>query len=158
MTALQAERYPLAIENFRRVLTANPKSIEAHLNLSEAYRRSGDMNDALVTLEKARQIDPNNPQLEMALGTAYYLAGRRDESRTALQRQLQLQPDNAEAMNNLTFEIVETGGDLNEAKKRAEQAVRKSGNDSHNQDTLGWIYLNRKTLTPTAPCRSSPTW
>jgi tetratricopeptide (TPR) repeat protein len=143
LTAIQAGQYGLAIENFQRILEANPKSIEAHVNLAEAYRLNGDVTHALDLLEQARGLPTNNPVSVRVLATAFHNVGRMEDSKAALRRYLQLQPADVEIMNNLAFLIVETGGDSNEAQKLAEQAVQKDGSNLHARDTLGWIYLKK---------------
>jgi Flp pilus assembly protein TadD len=66
-----------------------------------------------------------------------------EDSKATLRRSLQLQPGDARIMNNLAFLIVETGGDLNEAQKLAEQAVEKDGTNLHARDTLGWTFMKK---------------
>jgi tetratricopeptide (TPR) repeat protein len=141
--SLQAGKYPLAIDSFQRVVTANRSSFDAHLNLAEAYLVSGDSEKGAAELEKAQQLGDKNPASMMTLAAAFYSAGRPQESKDVLRRVVQLQPGNASALNNLAFLIMETGGDLDEAQRLAQQAVQKDGNDPHNQDTLGWVYFKK---------------
>lgn len=142
-TALEAGRYPLAIENFQGILAANPHSIEAHVELAEAYRMSGDAGNATDWLQKARGLDSKDPAALGTLAAAFYNNGRLEESRELLRRISQLQSGNAEVLNSLAFLIAETGGDLNEAQRLVQQASQKKAGDAHIQDTMAWIYLKQ---------------
>jgi tetratricopeptide (TPR) repeat protein len=145
-TAIQAGRYPLAIENFQRVLAASPKSVEAHVNLAEAYRLKGDVPSAIATLRKAKQLDTKDLRAAMVLAAEFYIVEDLVESRDIVQHIVQLQADNAAALNSLAFLMSETGGNLDEAQKLAERALRKDGKNTSVQDTLGWIYLKKGVI------------
>ena len=47
-------------------------------------------------------------------------------------------------MNNLAYLLAETGGDLNEALRLAELALKKAPNQPNYRDTLGWVYTKKK--------------
>jgi tetratricopeptide (TPR) repeat protein len=149
LTAIEAKRYSLAIENFQRIATAKPTSLGALVNLAGAYRLNGDSAKAVEVLQNAKRLDSSDPAASAALAKAFFNNGRLDEFQDVLRRVVRLQPDNAAALNNLAFLIAEVGGDLNEAKELVERALRKNANDSSAQDTLGWIYL-KKNMTDDA--------
>jgi tetratricopeptide (TPR) repeat protein len=57
-TALQQENYPGAEEHLRRILQANGKSAEAHLDLGIAYKGQGQYDKALQEYDLAEQLNP----------------------------------------------------------------------------------------------------
>jgi len=56
---------------------------------------------------------------------------------------MELQPDDPRVLNNLAFAMVETNGNLDEALRLAQRAVRKVPEQPVFVDTLGWIYVKR---------------
>jgi len=57
-TALQQENYPGAEEHLRKILQANGKNAEAHLDLGIAYKGQGQLDKALQEYDLAEQINP----------------------------------------------------------------------------------------------------
>lgn len=57
-TALAQENYPGAEEHLRRILQANGKNAEAHLDLGIVYKGQGQYDKALQEYELAEQINP----------------------------------------------------------------------------------------------------
>jgi tetratricopeptide (TPR) repeat protein len=55
--------YDRAIKEFRRVLDADPKQVEAASNLVIAWTRKGDAKQAQAALDMLRQLDPQNPKI-----------------------------------------------------------------------------------------------
>ncbi len=47
------------------------------------------------------------------------------------------------ALNNLAFELAESGTDLEQASALAEKAQRKAPNNPGVADTLSWVYVRR---------------
>jgi tetratricopeptide (TPR) repeat protein len=62
---------------------------------------------------------------------------------------LEHQPDHAWTCNNLGYLLVESGGDLNEAERLVEIALRRLADDYHVIDTLAWIRYKRGHLADT---------
>ena len=52
-------------------------------------------------------------------------------------------------MNNLAYLMAETGGNLDEALRLAQDASRRQPSNVGLSDTVGWIYL-KKNLTDSA--------
>jgi predicted Zn-dependent protease len=70
-------------------------------------------------------------------------SGQAQQAIATLNQQLRLDPNNAAAMNNLAFNLAETGTDLDRALALAEGVARKFPNDPAVTDTLGWVYAKR---------------
>jgi tetratricopeptide (TPR) repeat protein len=65
---LNLDKYPEAIADLNRVITANSTFYDGYYMRSQAYGRSGNYSEAIKDLDKMVQLQPNNP-----LG--YYLRG-----------------------------------------------------------------------------------
>jgi tetratricopeptide (TPR) repeat protein len=152
-TAVRAGKYDMAISEYHAVLQKiDPKSRAAgqvHLRLGETYRRKGDMNGSIVSLQKARELLPEDPMIVSTLALTLDGAGRKQEARNAYEHALKLDPMNGVALNNLAFIIAEYGGDLDQALTFAQRAKQRLPELREVSDTLGWIYL-KKNLSDNA--------
>src|SRR5208337_564316 len=63
--------------------------------------------------------------------------------------QLAINPEDITALNNLAYELAESGTDLDQASALAERAQRKAPGNPEIADTLGWVYA-RKGLNDSA--------
>jgi predicted Zn-dependent protease len=61
----------------------------------------------------------------------------------AYRRLLTLDPDSTNAMNNLAYTLLDTGGAPDEAQKLVERALEKSPKNPNYADTLGMVYLKK---------------
>lgn len=152
-TAVRAGRYDMAIQEYQEVLKIlEAKSRAAgdiYLRLGETYRRKGDLNGSISSLQKAREIMPENPLVGSTLALTLDGAGRKQEARLAYEQTLKLDPSNGVALNNLAFLIAEAGGDLDQALTYAQRAKQALPSLLEVSDTLGWIYL-KKNLSDNA--------
>ncbi len=142
-TAVQAGLFDLALEQLRFLIAAEPGSADLHVRLGEVQARRGDRASAIQSLERARALAPNDPAPLGLLAHLLDLEGRRSEALALHRRALQLKPQDPFAMNNVAYLLAETGGDLNEAMRLAEFALRKLPQQPGFSDTIGLIYLKR---------------
>ncbi len=142
-TALRGGQYDLAIAEYRQVLDQNPKSAAASLRLGDAYLRKGAINDAIAMLRKAQQLAPKDPAPSMLLADTLTANGRAAEAVPEYRHLLELHPNDAALQNSLAFAISETGGNLDEAQRLVQTALRKFPGEPDFGDTLGSIYLKR---------------
>ena len=70
--AMQSGKLSLAEEDFRRVIALDPKSSAAYVNLGVVYMREKRWDDALVELNKAESLSPDEPGVRLNIGLAYY--------------------------------------------------------------------------------------
>jgi len=102
------------------------------------------MAKAIGLLEENRRQMPNDPTVLLTLGSLYERGGRLPEAQALYRETLKLDPDNAAAMNNLAYNLVESGGDLEEALVFAKRASQRAPNQPQYSDTMAWIYLKKK--------------
>ena len=142
-TAARAGKVDLAIEQYQQLAANNPKVAQLQFYLGELYDQKGEKDRALASLQKAQQLDPKNITIAMRLTSELDQAGRKEESMAVYRQLLKLQPDNPMAMNNLAFLMADSGKNLEEALKMAQQAKQKMPNQPVVDDTIGWIYLKK---------------
>jgi len=70
-------------------------------SLGWVYFKTGDYKNAIVYLEKASELNPQNAVISDHLGDAYWLGGRKNEA-IFLWKQALIQKEDAEAINRKT--------------------------------------------------------
>jgi tetratricopeptide (TPR) repeat protein len=145
--AVRTGKYDLALEEFNRVLNALDKNSkrrgDIYLRIGETCRRKGDDAGAVASLQKARELLPDNTMVMSELGLTLDHAGRWNEGRQIYEATLRPDPGNGIVMNNLAFLMAEHNGDLDDALTKATKAKQLLPNTPEVADTLGWIYLKK---------------
>ncbi len=146
--AVQDGKYDLAIPVFQKVLDSmDPKSkarSEIYMRLGEAYRKKGDLQDALIATQKARELTPENTIVLATLGVILDSAGRWTEAKQVYDATLRLHPDDGQALNNDAYLMAEHGGDLDQALTYASRAKQLLPDNAEVSDTLAWIYIKKQ--------------
>jgi tetratricopeptide (TPR) repeat protein len=142
-TAMRASQYDLALQQYQQLLILIPKSAQLQMRLGVVYQLKGDFAKALASFREASDLAPRDPVVMGALADAFRMSGRNEEAVAAYRRLLALDPGNLNAMNNLAYTLLDTGGAPNEAQKLAEQAVQKAPRNPSYADTLGMVYLKK---------------
>ncbi len=83
--------------------------VEALNNLGSILARVGQWNEAQRVLERARERDPEDPNVESNLGWVYANVGRLDEARELLERAIVKQPQEPSAHGNLGWVRLRAG-------------------------------------------------
>jgi len=141
--ATASGQYDTAVAEYRAVLSTGSQSPDEYYRLAHVFELKGDMANSIATLQQACQRYPNDFLPVLLLGVALDTAGQKAAAAQQYHRVLQMQPGEPRALNNLAFQIAETGGNLDEAMDLAHQAVQKQPEELTFQDTLGWIYLKK---------------
>jgi tetratricopeptide (TPR) repeat protein len=142
-TLMRQGKYGSAIDQYKQMQILGVRSTQLQMRLGTAHRLSGDLDKAIASFQEARVLAPHDPMVEGALADALRLAGRNSEAIASYRRLLSLDSENANAMNNLAYIILDTGGSTDEAQKLEEQALRKAPTNQNYADTLGMVYLRR---------------
>jgi tetratricopeptide (TPR) repeat protein len=86
--AYLAAGVPMQSESWlRKALARRPRDVEAHFQLAEALRQQGNQAEAIATLGKAFELDPNRIDLGIELARSFEAAGR-DAAASALYTRL----------------------------------------------------------------------
>ena len=150
---LKVKDHPAAISAFHKVYTAQPTNAQAQHNLIAAYqqyagtlRNQRNYSAALVQLQKAVNIFPNDLNLRLNLAQAYQHTGKYEQATTELEQILAQDPNNKNAKTELVNLQVRRGNTLMNRKKYAEAVAVFEGIpdsaktiDMHNM--IGYLYL-----------------
>jgi tetratricopeptide (TPR) repeat protein len=142
--ALRAHKLDLAVEQYSKLAEAHPNSYRDHLSLGDALLQKGNLQAAVAQFQTAKSLAPKDAETNAMLALALHNAGRTGEAAQAYRDTLALQSGNPLVMNNLAYLMAETGGDLNEAQRMAQDATRQQPSNMALADTLGWIYVKEK--------------
>jgi tetratricopeptide (TPR) repeat protein len=113
-------QFSKAIEPYQQALAREPGSVLILRRLSNAFRGSGQQQQALDTLVHATQLDPLDEKAWYDLGLLQSDAGRKQEAIASLRKAIELDPDFPDAENSLGAILAETGQfDLAEMAFRA---------------------------------------
>ncbi|HZL57353.1 MAG TPA: tetratricopeptide repeat protein, partial [Bryobacteraceae bacterium] len=149
---MAAAQFAPAIATYQNLLSKvkDPKQQAAlWVQIGQAYRYSGDVQQSVVALEKSRVGIPDSGPIIRDLGMLYEELGKKDTAKKYYEQAIKLDSTDPLALNNLAYLIAENGGDLNEALGYAQRAKQKLPTFSEITDTLGWIYM-KKNLTDSA--------
>jgi tetratricopeptide (TPR) repeat protein len=146
-TAVREGKYQDALTYFTRVLSGLNKGArvraDLYLQIADTYRRMGDRNNAIINMQKAREITPESETVLSGLAVTLDQAGRRAEARQAYEAGLKVDPNNILVLNNLAFLMAESNADLDVALNYAQKAKGLSPNLPEISDTYGWILLKK---------------
>jgi tetratricopeptide (TPR) repeat protein len=84
---------PSAIAQYKQALVFAPQNVGLLLNLAVLYLRESQFTSALDSLELARRVAPDSPDVAKLEGWAYYGANKLDQSVAQWQRAQKLRPD-----------------------------------------------------------------
>ncbi len=145
--AVRAGRYDMAISEFQKVLGSTEKGSkqqgEMNLRIGETYRRKGDYQNGVASLQAARQTLPDDERVLSTLGLTLDEAQRFPEARQVYEAALKGDPNNGSVLNNLAYLLTEHGGDIEQALTYAQKAKQVLPNLGEVGDTLAWIYLKK---------------
>ncbi|MBK9170569.1 MAG: tetratricopeptide repeat protein [Bryobacterales bacterium] len=145
--AVRAGKLDEAIQEYQWVLERidkkSPAAGDIYIRIAETKRRKGDLEGAVETMQKAREILPQNSIVLNTLALTLDLLGRKEEAKGIYEETLRLESENPIVLNNLAYLIASEGGDLDRALTYAQRARQKLPQVIEVADTLGWIYLKK---------------
>ncbi len=115
-----------------------------YFRLADVYHRKGDKQLWSQALENTAAIIKDNPAVSSAKGVYLEAVGKKEEATASYREALRLQPNFPQALNNLAYLMVESGGDLNSALDMAKRARDRLPDSPEVADTLGFIYVKKK--------------
>lgn len=89
---VERHAFAAAIQSYLAALDIHPDASEVHLGLGNAYFESGNPGQALMHLEKARLISPEEPSVYVLLGTVYLSENKKKSAREAFNKYLEIAP------------------------------------------------------------------
>ncbi len=114
--------YDRALEQFEIALESQPNSAWILAGMAYVQRRQGRLDQSLLNLEKAVELDPLAATLLLNLGVSYILDRRYPEAVRHLDRALALTPDFIEPYYRKAHALLSLNGSTQEALAVLEQA------------------------------------
>ena len=118
------EKWPEAIELYRRVLARSPRNEAAELELSKAYRGVHNYEEARIILNTARRQHPKSVAILFALGSLEIEAESFDAAIATLQSALELAPNEVK-LRNLLGSAYLSKGDATAALAQFEKVLAR---------------------------------
>src|SRR5262245_2837411 len=100
---------------FNDALAIEPDHLKSLVNLSRVLLEQKRFDDALNTLMRAGDIEPNSNEVPRLMGRAYHALGKTDDAIEAYRHAIELDEKDVWSMNNLGLVFLE--------QKRAEEAM-----------------------------------
>ena len=150
---LKVQDYPAAVSAFHQVYTALPTDEQVQQNLIAAYqqyaralRNQRNYSAAVVQLQKAVVLFPNDINLRLSLSQAYQHTGKYEQAKSELAQILVQDPDNQKAKTELVNLQVRRGNALMNRKKYAAavavfEAIPASEKTIDMHNMIGYLYL-----------------
>ena len=138
--------YALALSQYQKLLSVEPKSAVLRRRMAEVLDIAGDHSRALAYYQQAHDLAPDDAAAAENLADALARAGHLDQASELYQAVAKAHPENAPALNNVAFFLADSGGDLDEALRLAKNALAVSPGQPSFSDTIGYIYLKKGML------------
>jgi Flp pilus assembly protein TadD len=97
ITLIALERYAEAGEALARAIALNPNEAEGYIHLAYVHRRTVSLDQAIETILKAVELEPQMPLASYNLACYYALKGETDDALRFLGRAINLAPNFREA-------------------------------------------------------------
>ena len=120
--------------SLRSLLMANPKNLEALIQLGDLYYDQGQHLQAIEWYGKALEIDPRNPNVRTDRGTSYWNLSKPDEAIAEFQKSLQVDPGHAQSLYNMGLVYLQGKNNTAEAKKAWEKLLATNPNYPNRAD------------------------
>src|SRR5271156_535061 len=96
IAAQQRGDYPVAIDDYEKLLKLEPKMVEARVNLGAALAHTGRLDDAIAQYLLALPDAPDKNAVHMNLGLAYYKKGDLTNASREFEEVRKAQPSDAQ--------------------------------------------------------------
>jgi Tfp pilus assembly protein PilF len=126
-----------------KALALDKSNSGAMLLLARARQDVGRLDEAEAAFDRLMQEKPKNPEPCVAYGLLEERRGNWQRAEELYRRALDLQASQPAAANNLSYLLLEHGGDTNYALSLAQIARRGMPESPSTADTLAWAYYNK---------------
>jgi Flp pilus assembly protein TadD len=140
LAPVQAARGDMAgaEKTFQEAARLDAGHAEARLALADFYVRTGRVDQATPVADSAIAVEKTAQGYQLR-GIIFQMKGSTKAAKQSYEQALALNPGYAQAANNLAWLLSEKLGDNRNAYNAAVTAYRAAPEDSHIQDTFGWI-------------------
>ncbi len=137
---IETKNFNQASVTARKAMQMNPGDGEAVMLFAQTQVQRGQVANAIAAWEQWLKAHPNNAGVLALLGTLEDSRGDMSAAEADYNKALQLQPQQPVAANNLAYDLLQTGGNLNRALTLAQTARQAMPNSPDTADTLAWVY------------------
>jgi eukaryotic-like serine/threonine-protein kinase len=103
------DRHDLARQEFQKTLQLDPLNVPAMIGVSRSYERSGHINEAEATLQRAVDLRSNDWNTFNNFGMFYHRQEKYSQATAEYEKALQLTPDNAQVLANMAANYIDSG-------------------------------------------------
>lgn len=135
-----------AIAAYQESLISNSDRASIHFFLGLTYMRKKDYGQAIVSLERAKSLDPSKEDYCFQLGAAYERNEELEKAEREFKEVLRINPNHAEAYNYLGYMYADRGIKLDEAISHIQKALVLEPSNGAFVDSLGWAYFKKGML------------
>jgi Flp pilus assembly protein TadD len=137
---LQTKDFNGALASANKAMQLFPSSGLAVQVYTQAQVALGQTDAAIATWEKWTAAHPSDGQAITILGSLEDAKGDQEKAKEYYKKALDIDPNNAVAANNLAYQMVEDGDNVDVALTLAQTARRKLPDSPQTADTLAWVY------------------
>ncbi len=147
----QSQGYLELAENVLLPEAEKGKEIAPLLMLAGVYQMKKDNEKVALYYEKALSLEPENIGILMKVADFYLENEKYHKAIDYYEKVLEQKGDFLPAMNNLAFLYTEVGENLDRALELAGKTVKALPDNPDVADTLGWIYVMKKSYSQAEP-------
>jgi tetratricopeptide (TPR) repeat protein len=138
------EQLPVeALKSLREAVALDPNNPFIHYALGEVILKTKDVSEAVTHFQKFCELRPGEVQGKYAVGVAYYASGNYETARLIFEP-LAENPKTAAGANLFLARLAKQQGDLNEALRRVELALKADDQYTDVYSELGQIQMRRR--------------
>ncbi len=137
------ERWPEALEAARLAQEREAQSVPVQVYLAGLLQRSGDLEQAVDTMQGLIESDPNNADLRYDLALLYGNAGQDERAVELMMDVVKLDQNHASALNYVGYTWADKGMNLDDAERMIQRASELRPKDGYITDSLGWLHYKR---------------
>lgn len=145
LLAVNSGRLPLALQCLEKAVAIEDRNGLYLRNITELYRRAGQMDRAITTGKRAASLVPDDPAAHYNLGLALADAGHHDQAANHYRIALLLQPEHVQAWNNLGSAL-ERQGDRDAAADAYSRALALNPDHAEAHNNLGALQCEQGQL------------
>lgn len=139
----RAGKLPEAAAENEKAIEADPRLVQAHINLISLYGRMQQADKAATHYREAIRLDPNSAEAYYNYGVLEFGLNKRTEAAAAFGKALEINPFYADAHNNLGY-LLEQRGRVEEAIGHYRKAIANNPGYRLAHFHLGRVLTNRR--------------
>lgn len=135
----------------RKAIEVDPDRLQAYTLLGSLYARQNRLEEAKISFRDVLSRDPKSVGAATMIGMLLESQNRVPEAEKQYQDVLTIDSHAAVAANNLAWIYVASNRKLDEALQLAQTAQQQLPDEPNVNDTLGWIYYQKKMAAQAVP-------